>query len=715
MQFPSMLALIALLASACTAASRADSNPLEKTVELLDSLSAKIAKEGEAEVKAYEEFVAWCDDASTNKKFEIKEASAKKAKLEAVIGKQSANVEGFETKIEELAASLSTSAAQLKSAAEIRKREAKDFAASELELVDTIETLGRALSVIEREMAKNPAAFAQMETSNTHALLISLGAVVDAAAFTSADREKLVALVQAHEGDEAGDGELGAPAAAAYKSHSAGIVDVLEDLKDKAEEELSGLRKAEASSKHSYAMLRQSLEDQTSADTKDLEDEKAAKASAEETKATATGELEDTAKDLADSESALKLANENCMQTAADQEASKKSREAELKVIAQAKKILADSTGGAAAQSYSLVQLGRVQAATRLRTRADLARAEVVSMVRKLAREHHSAALAQLASRIAAVMKLGASGGADPFVKVKAMLNDLIGKLEAEAGHEADEKAYCDEQLAKTEQKKGELQDDSAKLAAKIDQATARSASLKAGVRQLEDELSALARQQAEMDTQRQDSHHAFVQAKADLEAGLQGVRRALGLLRDYYGSGDSAELLQDGEGLAEAMRQPAMPVSHSKASGAGSSIIGVLEVVESDFAKNLVEEETAEDNAQAEYDKMSQENKLTKARKDQDVKYQTKEFNALDKTISDLVSDRDTMDAELSAVLEYYSKVQERCVAKPETYEARKARREAEIKGLKEAMAILKDETAFTQTRKRAIAGHAFLSMPGQ
>jgi len=57
----------------------------------------------------------------------------------------------------------------------------------------------------------------------------------------------------------------------------------------------------------------------------------------------------------------------------------------------------------------------------------------------------------------------------------------------------------------------------------------------------------------------------------------------------------------------------------------------------------------------------------------------------------------------QLSAVLEYYGKIKERCIAKPETYESRKARREAEIQGLKEALSILEGEAAFLQRR-----GHA-------
>jgi len=127
-------------------------------------------------------------------------------------------------------------------------------------------------------------------------------------------------------------------------------------------------------------------------------------------------------------------------------------------------------------------------------------------------------------------------------------------------------------------------------------------------------------------------------------------------------------------------------------------SIIGILEVVESDFARNLAEEETEEADAQSEYEKTTQANKITKATKDQDVKYKTEEHTGLDKAIAEQTGDRQTASTELSAVLEYLGKLNERCIAKPETYEERKRRREAEISGLKQALSILNGESAFMQ-----------------
>merc|ERR1719478_1142260 len=160
--------------------------------------------------------------------------------------------------------------------------------------------------------------------------------------------------------------------------------------------------------------------------------------------------------------------------------------------------------------------------------------------------------------------------------------------------------------------------------------------------------------------------------------------------------------MLQQDDKFNAFMEQPAAPQQHAKSSGAGGSIINILEVCESDFATNLAKEESEESDSAEAYEKTTQENKVTQTTKSQDAKYKTKEAAGLDKEIAELSSDRDTSNSELSAVMDYYSKIKERCVAKPETYEERKARREAEIEGLKEALSILENEAAFMQRGRK-------------
>jgi hypothetical protein len=673
-------AAILLLAASANAA---DSNPLGEVVSLMNELSAKVQKDAEAEEKAYKEYFEWCDDVANNKHNEIKTAEAQKAKLEASIAELSANIEAGESKIGELASDIATNSADLASATQIREKESADFVASEKELVGVVDTLARAVTILEREMQKNPAALAQVTSSGLEGVVQALGVIVDAASFSVSDKARLTALVQDQQGSDEDDSEFGAPAAATYKTHSSGIFDVLEDLKEKAEGQLSDVRKAEVNAAHNYAMLKQSLTDQLAADNKDMDAQKSNKAAAEESKAVAEGDLSATVEDLKAGNDALSQASSSCMTVAADHEATVRSRANELKVIKEAIDILKSTTSGAVGQTYSLIQLS---------SRADLARTEVITLVKKLAREHHSAALAQLASRIGAVMRYGAG---DPFSKVKGLVQDMIKKLESEANSEATEKAYCDEETAKTEAKKAELEAEISKLSTTIDQDASHSASLKAEVKELQAELAKMAEEQASNDQWRRDAHAEFVQAKADLEEGLGGVRKALEVLRNYYQS--DASLLQ----------QPAVPEQHSASSGSANSIIGILEVCESDFADNLAKEETEEADAQDSHDRSTQEFKISKAQKDQDVKYKTAEFTRLDKTISELSSDRETANTELSAVLEYYAKLKDRCIAKPETYEERQGRRQAEIAGLKEALSILENEAAFVQKGKQHRGHH--------
>jgi chromosome segregation ATPase len=695
-----MKVVLALLLTCSASASAVNIDPLGKVLQLMADLTAKITQEGEEEAKAFKEYVEWCDNAAANLHYEIKTGEAKKEELEATIGKCAADIEASSAKIGDLSGAIAADEKELAEATAVRGKEASTFQASEKELMDAIDTLDRAVNILQKEMSKNPASLAQVDTQNLDSVLKGLSAVINAASFSSQDQEKLTALVQQKSESDDEDLAPGAPAAAVYKTHSTSIFDVLEDMKEKAEGQLADLRKAESNAKHQYNMLKQSLTDEIEADTKDMTDEKSLKAATEEQKAGAEGDLAETVKELKKDNDSLEETSTTCMQVAADHDATVKSRTEELTAIATAEKILKETSGGAVEQSYSLLQ---VQAASSLQSRADLKNAEVVNMVKKLARDHHSAALAQLASRIASVIRYGNADGEDVFGKVKGLISDMIAKLEAEATADATEKAYCDEELSKTEAKKSELEGVISKLTSKIDLAAAKSAELKEEVKTLQAELATLAKQQAEMDSIRASEKAAYDKAKAELELGISGVQKALGVLKDYYGSGAG-----DFDAF---MQQPAKPKLHSKASGAGGSIIDILEVVESDFTKNLAAEETQEADAISVYEKTTQDNKLATTMKSQDVKYKTQEFKGLDKSIAELTGDKDTTNTELSAVLEYYGKLKERCIAKPETYEERKARRASEIEGLKQALEILENETAFMQRGKRG-HHHSFLAM---
>merc|ERR1719399_2376296 len=198
--------------------------------------------------------------------------------------------------------------------------------------------------------------------------------------------------------------------------------------------------------------------------------------------------------------------------------------------------------------------------------------------------------------------------------------------------------------MGKTKDKKDGLQAAIDKLNAKIDTTASRIATLNEEVKTLQAELAALAKAQAEMDALRAKEHEQYLSDKKELEEGIEGIQMALKILRDYYSA----------EGDA-----------HGKATGGASGIIGLLEVCESDFTKNLSDVETAEENAASEYDRISKENAVSKTMKEQDVKYKTKEFKGLEKTLAETRSDLEGYTTEHAAVSKYWDSLQEQCIAK--------------------------------------------------
>merc|ERR1719265_3090652 len=406
-------------------------------------------------------------------------------------------------------------------------------------------------------------------------------------------------------------------------------------------------------------------------------------AESQEKKAVAEGDLDVTSKDLAEDIKTKATLHQDCMTAAEEFELATKSRGEELKALATAKKVIKEATGGAAEQTYSFSQVSFLQVGrTKVASGADLAKVEVVRFIRSLARKSRSPALAQLASRISSAMKLGAAAGEDPFAKVKGLITDMIATLEADAEADASHKAYCDKEMSETTAKKDELTAESDKLSTKIAQNEAASAKLKEEVAELQNELAKMAKAKAEADKLRSEEKAAFEKNSAEMQQGIDGVKMALKVLKEYYAKAADA--------------------SHGAAEGAGSGIISLLEVCESDFTKGLTEMTAEEDSAAADYKAYCKEDEIAVTMKSQDVKYKTKEAAGLDKSVSELSTDLDSATDELAAVISALDKLDKMCVAKAEPYAERKARRESEISGLKDALQILEQETALLQTTSK-------------
>merc|ERR1719224_67357 len=179
------------------------------------------------------------------------------------------------------------------------------------------------------------------------------------------------------------------------------------------------------------------------------------------------------------------------------------------------------------------------------------------------------------------------------------------------------------------------------------------------------------------MSKAREKEKATFTAVAKDLSESQEACAAATEVLREYY---EGASFNQTGQKAKD----------QADEQGDGSGILGMLEVAESDFATGLAEARTVEGTAQAEFDKMKAEAKMLKATKTVEIKGKQSEIGSLKVSVSDLGTDKEGLSGELDAVLAYLDKLKPQCETRVPSYAQRKAAREQEIEGLKNALEIL-------------------------
>jgi len=197
----------------------------------------------------------------------------------------------------------------------------------------------------------------------------------------------------------------------------------------------------------------------------------------------------------------------------------------------------------------------------------------------------------------------------------------------------------------------------------------------------LEAEVADIDKAQSEATAIRTKEKTDNLAAIKDFRDSADAVVAAMGVLKSFY---------EGGAFIQTRSQKASRPEFGGAKTDAASGIISVLEVAESDFTRLLAETETAEDAAADAYAKQSEENKVSKATKLADSKAKASEVKSLTVELGHAKEDHASTSTELDAVQAYIEKLKPQCEEKAMSYEEKKAAREAEIAGLKEALEIL-------------------------
>merc|ERR1711920_759422 len=611
---------------------------------------------------AYKQF---CDDTTVEKQRAIKEANQRIEILKADIQKYTEDAAMLTKEIAGHDEDIAVWNGDKKAAAKVRQLEKADYDALHQDYSESISALERAIAVLKKQAHDRPQAMLQV--SNLKQLsLVPIDAKKAIDAFLEQDPQEGLAV--------------SAPEAYGYEFQSHGIIEMLEKLLDKFIAERTTLEKEEMNTKHAFDMLMQDLTAQIAQAQQDRDEKANTKAKKLEAKAAAEGDLAETTETRNADQKYLDDLTATCEQKSADFQSRQQLRAEELEAIQKAIEIISSSAVSGNADTYlpTFVQVHSSFASLRSGMEsANMQRA--ATFLRDQGMKLNSRVLSALAQR----------ASDDPFGKVKKMIKDLIVRLMEEANGEAEHKGWCDTELSTNEQTRKEKTEAVETLHAEIDELEASIQKLTQDIQELTEAVAALDAAMAKATKLRQEEKAKNEQTMEDAKQAQTAVAQALVVLKDFYAkAGDATALLQQQPVAPEIFDRPYQGMQSEN-----GGVVGMLEVIESDFARLEAETTAAEVTAQKEYDTFMTDSKVDKAAKVKDIEHKTAKKQDETQALIVKREDLEGTQKELDAALAYFDKLKPSCVDAGVSYEDRVSRRQEEIESLQEALKILNGE----------------------
>jgi len=647
--------------------------PVDKVVSLLTKLSTQVQAEGVAEAASYDKYACFCKAQADDKTYTIVKSDEKIEGLQASLTALTAEMAQLDNDVSESKKDVTkeettqTEKQQERAATQEKyAKNRKDLAEAVEAVDDALETLRNSKGDVEKQMAS---------------LLQKLPADSPAVA--------LIAAATAKPGDAAG-----------YKYASKDIIATLTSLLQTFKKELADADTAEINSRSAHGMAAGARANSISALQKEINQKETLSASKGEEKADKQGlKDEETTARNAD-QAFLDDLTAKCEAKAEAWDKRSTTRASELTALGQAVELL-KGMGGAYGANAKLVGLiskkskpAVVKHAAFLQTsRQNVDGDKLQWLIGHLNKESHtmnSASLAMLALKIQTV-------GPDHFKKVRDLIKDLVKKLEADSTAEATTKTFCDKNMKSAVEKRDKQKANMETAGAEIDSTKASIATLKDEVADLSENIAGLNKEVLEATELRAGEKANNEKTLANAKSGKAAVDQAIVLLQDFYGSSlmqaQATPTSRDGKTVGDLAPKTFSSSDEYKGKADSSKgIIGILEVIASDFERTTKTVTDAEADSVADFNKLQSDTEKTivdknklKDSKETDIKSKTSD-------LTDFKGDmRDAKDMNEQAIDEL-EKLTASCVETGESYAERVQHRKDEIEALKNAMQILED-----------------------
>lgn len=715
---------------------------------MLEDLQTQVVIEGKAEAKTYDKFACLCKDETSDKTDAIRDGTDHVADLEATIAKLAATRTSLDDEITRLNKKIGKLSDSIDRETQKNAKLQSEYLKTESELSKGRDNLKDAL-----KMLKHGGGVSLLGVTSITATLRNALAMEDAMGPNSQKRKQLISLLQ----------QPDVPMQD-FSFHSEDIMHTIQDIHADFKTKLSNMHIEETKRHAKHHVMMQSKEDEKYLAEKDLKHRVENKAQKMELIGQNSRELAVAKAALSDDQAYLKDLTQKCNEKAKAWDQRSKIRSDELSALTSALTVVKGQvTESAKATQSSLVRMRTrdskmmvdkdldEDAAAEKQMDGDLAEEEYsleeaanedpadeeddddedVALVQvqhprkrlnalaRKTRAHHRhlrVALKKKQKSIVAELltekskqlnslvlaKLAAHAAADPFGKIKTLVQELIEKLLQEEADEADHKGWCDKELTKAKETRARKAEEIKKLNAelsmlevKCDKTNEESDALTKEIVILSNSLDKLAKEREEESTE----NAATVK---EAQEGKEAVEEAIDILQKFYGTAAKAEV--------ESLIQRCAKVHGFEAPNAGidgaykgsqsasGGVIGMLEVIQSDFHREITETQKDEKAAAAEYMEFETTTKTSKKTKETTKSALERELTEINSLINEhknsLTSEQELLDKAIQELLE----LQPACIDTGMSYEQRMAKREQEQEALKQALCIL-DQQGPVQT----------------
>jgi len=690
---------------AAAAADQSKMAAVDKVVSMLEDLQLQVLAEGEAEAATYNKFACFCKTTQKEKSEAIKEGKSEKESLSADIKKFSKQRDDLDKKIAKLAAEIKKSEGIQEKATTASDAAHKEYKTNEEDLKAALYALTNAIKVLKGSNTPSLVQLQSISKTLKQASLLADALGLEGAAVKNA----ATFFLQQGSGDVPVEMED-------YKFHSSGIIDTLEKLLGDFRKTKAGVDADEVERVQEYDMLMQKETDFVKAKTLAMNEAKQERDQKIEDIGTASQELTTVSADLLDNMEYLDELNTVCSQKAKTWDQRTKLRANELTAITQAtgivKATVAEKTQASTirfAQTGSVVHLADAVASSDSAMEAIEAEAEVseeapgflqqrsvqkhepedagrqliISLLNNKGKELKSTLLSSLATKIAA----------DPFAKIKKLIQELIERLLTEAANEANQKGWCDKATADATQKRSYAADKIEDLNAKMAKLAALSDKLEEELKTLNEEIKELQDAQADAEKARKEESAENDNTVKEAKAGLDAVKMAIDILDKFYKTSAKASVdLSLAQGPLDDAPDAGFEIGEAyKGAGAESGgIIGMMEVIQSDFERTISETKKAEAAAEKEHLEFMTETSKSLAEKTVAQKEKKRLKDETDNNFNDAEDEMSSQTKILVTSIKELMELKEACVDTGMSYADRVAMREQEIASLKKALCIL-------------------------